>query len=228
MKNVVIKISGKLIDPDKRELLEKFADILRELYNRGLKILVVVGGGEKARSYINACRELTKNEGLCDLIGIEMTRVNAMLLAISLSDVAYTKIPRNFDEIFEAWATGKIVIAGGLQPGQSTIAVAASIAEVLHTDLLIYATVVEGVYDKDPSKPDARLLKEVSVRSLRELMKGSQSFVAGGYELIDPIALNIIERSKINTVIINGKDPYNIIRVINGESIGTRIVFKTT
>ncbi len=228
MKSIVIKISGKLIDPDKKEFLEKYIEILRELHSRGLRILVVVGGGEKARSYINACRELTKNEGLCDLIGIEMTRVNAMLLAASLGDIAYRKIPRSFDEILEAWATGKIVVTGGLQPGQSTIAVAASIAEVLRTDLLIYATVVEGVYDKDPSKPDAKLLREVSVDTLRELMKGSQSFKAGGYELIDPVALNIIERSKINTVIISGKDPYNIIRVLNGENIGTKIIFKAT
>ncbi len=225
MRRVVIKLSGKLVDPDKKDLLERYSRILRDLYENGLKILVVVGGGEKARSYINACREATRNEGLCDLIGIEVTRVNAMLLSIFLGDVAFRRIPRNFDEILEAWSSGKIVVVGGLQPGQSTIAVAASIAEVLQTDLLIYATVVEGIYDKDPSKPEAKLLREVSIETLRKILRESQSFLAGGYELIDPVALNIIERSKINTVVINGRDPYNIIRVINGEHVGTRIIF---
>lgn len=220
----MIKISGKLIDPGKQDLLARYVDVLKDLYNKNHKIIVVVGGGGIARDYIEACRNLTKNEGLCDLIGIEVSRLNALLLASSLGDIAYRKIPRSFDDLFEAYASDKIVVIGGLQPGQSTAAVAAAVAESLRSDLLIYTTVVEGVYDRDPSERGARLLKEISIRDLRELLKRSQSFVAGGYELIDPIAMNIIERSKINTIVISGLDPYNIIRVLNGESIGTRII----
>ena len=49
---------------------------------------------------------------------------------------------------------------------------------------------------------------------------------AGAYDLMDPMAIKVIERSRIRAYIVNGKDPLNIERALRGESVGTRIIHK--
>ncbi|MEM4971788.1 MAG: UMP kinase [Sulfolobales archaeon] len=221
---LVLKISGKLVNPEDPGYIFKLANIVRELVREGHRVAVVVGGGGIARRYIDACRSLGGSEGICDLIGIEASRLNAFLLTIALGDLAYRRVVRNIDEMLEAWSTGLVVAAGGFQPGQSTVAVSAIIAEAISADLLIYATVVSGIYDRDPaSDPNAKLLKRVSVGELRKILS-RQSVSAGRYELIDPVALSIIERSRIRVAVIDGRDPTNIIQAVRGEDVGTLII----
>jgi uridylate kinase len=221
---LVLKISGKLVNPEDPVYILKLADVVRELVREGHRVAVVIGGGGIARKYIDACRSLGGSEGICDLMGIEASRLNALLFTIALGDLVYRRVVRNIDEMLEAWSTGLVVAAGGFQPGQSTVAVSAIIAEMISADLLIYATVVSGIYDRDPTlDPNAKLLKRVSVEELRRILS-RQSVSAGRYELIDPLALSIIERSRIRVAVIDGRDPTTIIQAVRGENIGTLVV----
>jgi uridylate kinase len=221
---LVLKISGKLVNPEDPVYILKLADVVRELVREGHRVAVVIGGGGIARKYIDACRSLGGSEGICDLMGIEASRLNALLFTIALGDLVYRRVVRNIDEMLEAWSTGLVVAAGGFQPGQSTVAVSAIIAEMISADLLIYATVVSGIYDRDPTlDPNAKLLKRVSVEELRRILS-RQSVSAGRYELIDPLALSIIERSRIRVAVIDGRDPTTIIQAVRGEDIGTLVV----
>jgi uridylate kinase len=221
---LVLKISGKLVNPEDPVYILKLADVVRELVREGHRVAVVIGGGGIARKYIDACRSLGGSEGICDLIGIEASRLNALLFTIALGDLVYRRVVRNIDEMLEAWSTGLVVAAGGFQPGQSTVAVSAIMAEMISADLLIYATVVSGIYDRDPAlDPNAKLLKRVSVEELRRILS-RQSVSAGRYELIDPLALSIIERSRIRVAVIDGRDPTTIIQAVRGEDIGTLVV----
>jgi uridylate kinase len=52
----------------------------------------------------------------------------------------------------------------------------------------------------------------------------SRSTKAGAYDLLDPVAIKIMQRSKITTKIIDGRDPTNVLKAINGEDIGTTVV----
>jgi len=221
---LVLKVSGKLVNPEDPGYILKLAEVVRSLAREGHRLAVVVGGGGVARRYIDACRYLGGSEGICDLLGIDAARLNASLLLVALGDIAYRRVVRSVDELLDAWSTGLVVAAGGFQPGQSTVAVSAIIAEAISADLLVYATVVEGIYDRDPSAdPNARLLKKVSVAELKRILS-SQSVSAGRYELIDPIALSIIERSRIRVAVVSGRDPENIVRAARGEDVGTLIV----
>ena len=221
---LVLKISGKLVNPEDPGYILKLADVVRELVREGHRVAVVIGGGGIARKYIDACRSLGGSEGICDLMGIEASRLNALLFTIALGDLVYRRVVRNIDEMLEAWSTGLVVATGGFQPGQSTVAVSAIIAEMISADLLIYATVVSGIYDRDPTlDPNAKLLKRVSVEELRRILS-RQSVSAGRYELIDPLALSIIERSRIRVAVIDGRDPTTIIQAVRGEDIGTLVV----
>ncbi len=223
---IVLKISGKLVSPEDPKYISRVSSIIDRLVEEGHRVVVVTGGGDIARRYIEACRTLGGNEGICDLVGIEASRLNAMLLTISLGDKAYKKVVRNIDELLGAWSSGLVIAAGGFQPGQSTVAVSAIIAEAISADLLVYATVVSGIYDRDPRKdPGARLLKRVSVGELRKIMS-SQSIAAGRYELIDPLALSILERSRIKTIVLDGRDPETIMKAVSGEDVGTLITYE--
>nr|MDO8080592.1 UMP kinase [Candidatus Freyarchaeota archaeon] len=226
----VLKIGGSLIQDEKGDIrVERFAEyakVILKLREENTEITsIVVGGGKTARKYIEAARRLGVAEGLCDEIGIRAAQLNAQIMVGALDREAYPTIPETLQEVAEAAATGKIVVVGGLQPGQSTNAVAALVAERIKADMLINATNVDGVYTKDPKKdPSAEKLDQVTVREIQEIIN-EKGFFAGKYELFDMVALKILERSKIPTWIINGEDPKNILRIVAGENVGTLIVY---
>ena len=152
-------------------------------------VAVVVGAGN-LKKYINA---VDASEAEKDVIGIQATRLNAKTLATEME--ASAQIPENTEEILAASQRGEDIVLGGLNPGFSTDAVAALTAELLDADLMI-ATDVDGVYDRDPGKPDAERLEQASIDELRSII-GEKSSDAGSYRLIDNTALNILERSGI-------------------------------
>ena len=218
----MVKISGRLVNPSRPDLVEGYARAIRELAERGYRVLaVVVGGGDVARAYISAGSRLGLRKPMLDMLGIEAARLNARLLAYALGDLAYPEPPRSLREALEASTTGRIVVAGGFQPGQSTAAVAALRAEALGADQLLLGTRVDGVYDRDPMKhPDARLIPRLSYRELVRVME--QSVEPGRYELLDPLAVAVLERSGIPTRVFNAADPSNLLRAAEGR-VGTLV-----
>ena len=220
---IVITIGGSIIikDHDYKKF-EDYAKILKDI-NEEHKIFVVVGGGTTARDYIGIARDLGVSEAMCDDIGIEVTRLNAKLLIAALGDSAYPVVPNNFREAMQFASSNRIVIMGGTEPAHSTDAVGSILAEFVGAELLINATSVDGLYNKDPNKyPDAEMFTEVKPSKMMELMS-TKDIKAGTYEFFDMTAIQIIKRSAIKTVILNGEDANNIKTAINGK-IGTTIL----
>jgi len=208
------------------ELVAEYAKKFIQLYQQGHHLLVVTGGGEVARHYIDVARRLGASESLCDQIGIQVSRINASLLVSGLKDIVAPSIPTRFEEALNDYTLRGLVIMGGLQPGQSTNAVAALLSEAAGVDMLVNLTDVDGVYSSDPkADSNARKFDEITPGGLAEIIAGKTA-TAGGYRLLDPVALKIIERSLLPTWIINGKDPSNVDRVLRKKRVGTRIVFR--
>lgn len=219
---IVITIGGSILlkEYDNKKF-EDYAKVLKEI-NEEHEIFVVVGGGRPARDYISVVRDMGESESICDEIGIHVTRINAKLLQLALKDVSYPGIPVNFQEALEYSSTGKIIIMGGTEPAHSTDAVGSILAEYVGADLVINATSVDGLFDKDPNKfDDAKMFKEVTPNKLMEIVSGNDT-KAGTYEFIDKTAIEIIKRSGIKTVIVNGNNPVNVKTAIT-EPIGTLI-----
>ncbi|MEM3713325.1 MAG: UMP kinase [Nitrososphaeria archaeon] len=228
MEKIVIRIGGHLIfssDEINVVKLKEISDVLKKAYNEGKKVIVVVGGGDYARRYINAAGLLRASEFEKDYLAILITRVNAFLVILALGEIAHQHIPTNINEILSiSSSTQKIIVCGGLIPGQSTMSVAALLAEAIKADMLINVTNVEGVYTFDPKRrPDAKFLKRVSTTELKEILS-KQGINAGEYELIEQQAINIVERSKIPLRIINGNNVENIIDAIYGKDVGTLVI----
>ena len=115
---------------------------------------------------------------------------------------------------------------GGTEPAHSTDAVSAILAEYINADQLINLTSVDGMYTKDPNKfDDAELVSEITATDLLEFLSG-KDVKAGTYEFFDTTAAQMIKRSKLQTVITNGYEPENLIKAINGENVGTKVISK--
>jgi len=221
---IVFKIGGHLLptEPSATKISE-YVRVLKKIRNERHQVAVVVGGGEKARSYVNAARSLGADEASCDQIGIEVTRLNAELFILGIGEDAYPIPPRNISELKNALRTEKITVLGGLTPGHSTDAVAAIVAEIMKAELLVRLTDVNGVYTDDPkTNPNAKKIDVISAEDLLE-MAISKRCRAGGYELIDPVAIKIIQRSKIPTRIMDGRDPENLRKALGQGKIGTLV-----
>ncbi|HUW67709.1 MAG TPA: UMP kinase, partial [Candidatus Nanoarchaeia archaeon] len=90
---IVISIGGSVLISDlDPERIYKYAENVKQLTIEHT-VYVVVGGGRIARDYISAARALGANEVECDVIGIDMTRINARLLIAALGKSAYPEPP---------------------------------------------------------------------------------------------------------------------------------------
>ncbi|NHJ25332.1 MAG: UMP kinase, partial [Candidatus Lokiarchaeota archaeon] len=151
------------------------------------------------------------------------------LLISYLNQYCYPLVPKTFEELAKAILSKKIVIMGGLQPGQSTTSVAIEIAEYIKADNLIILTDVKGIFDKDPKiHNDAKLLPKVTLKQLSDIIinKSSETQAAAGeYRIFDAVSLQILKRSKITVCVLSGIEVEEFQKLMNRskEFIGTLI-----
>ena len=232
MKKIVVKIGGSLLFTNKNQINRKFLSTFCQVINEGAnydQIVIVCGGGSLAREYITFLRENNVNEALCDLIGIDISHINSKIISGCLNDKAYPIIPKTLKDLSLALQFEKIIIMGGIQPGQSTTSVAMEVAEYIEAPKVIILTDVPGIYDKDPHKfRDAKLIKEISHDDLHTLLlkkSSSMQSAAGEYRIFDIVSLQILRRSKIEVLITSGQnlDEFRKFWIENKKIIGTII-----
>jgi uridylate kinase len=228
-KNVVLKLSGSLFFSEQFESVVSSISKVLEV-KKEMRLVLVAGGGKTAREYISIAKKVGADEATLDEIGIAVSRVNAQVLAAACGEIAIQRVPETLGELVEAVDLGReeqrVVVIGGLHPGQSTNAVGVLAAEKLKASLFVNATDVDGVYTRDPRKfPDARPLSSVTPNELENLLL-SASMEAGGYDLMDPVALRLLERSKIPSWIVRCEPKVIEDLLLTGRSPrGTEIVF---
>jgi uridylate kinase len=222
MKTVVISLGGSILIPElENHLIKEYIPVLKKIAKK-CQLYVVVGGGGEARRYIEVSRKMGIDEGTSDEIGILITRLNATLLIASLGNDAYPKVAETHNEAKKFGESGKIVIMGGITPGQTTDAVAAVLAERVQASVFINATSVNGVYTEDPKKnPDAKKFGTMTPAKLLEIVGGT-ALVAGSNNVLDIIAARVVERSRIPLVVLDGRKPKNLEEaILKGKFVGT-------
>jgi len=220
---IIVSIGGSVLAKELQpEKFKGYATVIKEI-GKNHTVFIVTGGGKAAREYIGVARDLGSDEATCDFIGIDITRLNARLLIAALGEAAYYEPPSNYKEARTASLTGKIVVMGGVTPGQTTDAVSAVLSEYIGADLLINATSIDGVYTSDPKKnKDARKFETMTPHQLIEIVMKTE-MVAGANSPIDLLAAKMIERSNIKTIVLNGENPQNILDAVSGKYRGTVI-----
>lgn len=214
---LVFSIGGSILAPGgvDQEYVAEVASMLKELSTKH-QIAVVVGGGKPARQKIAEARSRGVSWAECDHIGIMATRENARHLIMALGREANRTVPETIYGAASIFGK-RIVVMGGTEPGHSTDAVAALIADWVVADTFINASNVDAVYDKNPKKfPDAKPLEAVKIDDLIRLLDG-EGFNAGEYPLLDPTSLKVIKRAGIRTLVLDGRDVGNMKAAAEGR-----------
>ncbi|TDA35564.1 MAG: UMP kinase [Hadesarchaea archaeon] len=223
---ITLNFGGSVLSPHWPDVenLKLVAKVVRELVERKHEVLVVVGGGEPARKYIQAGRELGGTEVLLHELGIEITRLNARLLAMALGDLSEPSPPTTFREASQLMLRGKVPVMGGTVPGHTTDAVAAMAAKATNSSLLLFVTDVDGVYTSDPKlDPTAKKLDRIGTEELLELVGTKVS--PGMRTILDPVAVKLLQQLRIRTLVIGKKEIPRIPLIVEGgEHSGTEIL----
>ena len=223
-KTVVVALGGSVIYPEAIDVkfLRRFKKFTEKFLKRGIRFVLVVGGGRLARVFQDAARKvLPLTDEDKDWIGIHATRLNAHLLRTVFRKVAD---PVVFD------ARGKIkklkhpiTIASGWRPGWSTDFVAAAIAADMRIREFIVAGKPAYVYHKDPSLyKDARPYEKINWREYRRLIP--KKWIPGSHAPVDPVAARLAEKRGLTAIIVNGKDLKNFERLLKGEGFRGTII----
>lgn len=206
----VFAVGGTVIQ-ENLDQIQEFAEAFPDE-----QVAVVTGAGRLNR-YQSAVKG---NNGEKDLIGIKATRLHAQTLLTAMEE-SYPELPKKPVEVQKAAASEQNIVMGGLVPGYSTDAVAATVAELLDAELFI-ATTVDGVYTDDPEEvEDAEKFDEITVEELLDITGGSNE--PGIYSVVDETAVRIIERSNIEAKVFKA----SLENLHNPEKAsGTRIIHK--
>jgi uridylate kinase len=229
-KRVLVKISGEMlggrdgngIDP---AVLQAFAEEIHAVSHLGGQTSVVIGGGNIFRGLSGQEKGIDRTTG--DFMGMLGTTINALALqdalekrgcqtrvmsAIQMHQVCEPYIRRRATRHLEK---GRVVIfaAGTGNPYFSTDTAAALRAAEVGAEVILKATKVDGVYDKDPMKhADAVKFHEVSY--LEALQRG--------LKVMDSTALSLCMDNHI-PILVFELVPGAIVRAVRGEKIGTRV-----
>ncbi|MGN6623585.1 MAG: UMP kinase [Candidatus Nitrosocosmicus sp.] len=220
---IVIKLSGSIFNFNTDfETLNNYIGVIKKI-SQLYQPIIITGGGKIARFYINLSRSLGFDESGLDLMGIQVSHLNAKLLIAGLKNLCFPITPKNLDEVSTAVLTNKIVVTGGLYPGQSTNATSALIAENINAIKFFNATDVDGIFNLDPrTNPHARMYDYISVKECIKILKIENS-MAGTYDLMDLISLKVIERSKLSTFVFKSSVDNLEKIILGGVKIGTEI-----
>lgn len=212
---LVIKIGGSVAIGEygpNPEYFSKLLPVLKQIQKKH-QLIVSIGGGKIVRKYFQNVEKSGFTNHEKELMGIELIKANVRFLSTLLK----TKPLFTLEEITSITSG----VIGGIEPGRSTDANAALAAGKIKADMIIKLTDVDGIYENDPKKfPDAKKLDKIS---LKDIMKYATDGKPGDYGIFDKLALQTIKKHKIRTVIISGSDPKNILKVLDGEKMGTSI-----
>jgi uridylate kinase len=221
---VSISLGGSLLTRNlDADNYRRYARALRMLKERGHQLVVVCGGGRPAREYIDIARQLGSSNQLQDRLGILATHVNALLIIAALGEDADPRIHRRAGDV-KRHLGSRILVGGGHLPGSSTDYRTVLFARAMGADLIVNATDYGGVFDKDPARyPDARQYRRLTFQRLEEIIRGRFEQAPGDYGLFDLKATRLARRLSIPIVFIDGTDPEEIVRAVEGGHSGTEV-----
>jgi len=218
---IVISLGGSLLTKELTpENFKNYADVLKKLKKQGHKLVIVVGGGKTCREYRDIAKKFTSDNVLLDWVGIQATHLNAFTLIAALEKNAHPVSLRTVQEVKKNF-NDKIIVCGGNLPGSSTGYDATLFAEAIKADLLIKASDIDGVYSADPDlDPNAKKYDRLTHDQFLKIIEQNPQ-TPGEYRLFDLKATKLIKKNKIKTIFIDGTDPEEIIRAVEGKHHGT-------
>lgn len=200
------------------EYAKNFCSLLEKLSSQNKKIIVIVGGGTRAKKYAEKARAATQSEFFADREAIKATRKNAKLLQKMLGENAFKKIIKSPDGAALALESGKIGFGGGFLEGLTTDACAVLCAERIGASAVFNVSNVQGVFDSDPkTNSEAKKFGEMTHAQLLELAAIGDDRKARANFVFDLVACKLAARSNITIRFVNGRHLAEVEKALAGE-----------
>jgi uridylate kinase len=230
-KRILLKLSGEALMGSQGHgidltVIDKIASEIKEIYEYGLQIAIVIGGGNIFRGLSAAAKGMERASA--DYMGMLATVLNALALqntlenkgvatrvqsAIEMRELAETYIRRRAVRHLEK---NRVVIfaAGTGNPYFTTDTAAALRAMEIGADVIMKATKVDGVYSADPVK-DSSAVKYDRLSYLDVLQKN--------LKVMDATAISLCMDNSLPIIVFNLNVPGNIKKIVAGEPVGTLV-----
>lgn len=230
-KRILLKLSGEALMGDRSYgidpvRLKEYAAEIKEVYDQGVQIAIVIGGGNIFRGVAGASNGMDRVQG--DYMGMLATVINGMALQGALEDEGMQtrlqtalKIEAIAEPYIKRRATrhlekGRIVIfgAGTGNPYFTTDTAAVLRGIEVNADVILKGTRVDGVYDKDPEKnTDAIKFEKISFEDV----------LAKNLNVMDTTAFTLSQENKLSIIVFDMNIEGNLSKVCKGDNIGTTV-----
>lgn len=230
-KRILLKLSGEALAGKQNtgintQVIKQIAQDVAEVHRAGVQIGLVIGGGNIFRGLAASAEGMDRASS--DYMGMLATVINSLALqdalekegvptrvqsAISMDAIAEPYIRRRAVRHLEK---GRLVIfgAGTGNPYFTTDTAASLRAMEINAEVLMKATKVDGIYDKDPAKhQDAQKYERISYIDV--LNKGLQ--------VMDSTAISLCMDNKLPIMTFDLTKPGNVLRAVTGQNIGTTV-----
>ena len=225
-KRILVKFSGEALAGDSgfgidNAVLKFIAKQIKELVENGIHVGIVIGGGNIIRG-VSAARDGIIKRTSGDHMGMLATVINSIAMREALESVGLdvrVQSAIKMEAICETFIVGRanrhlekgrvvIFAAGTGNPFFTTDTAATLRAIEIGSDMIIKATKVDGVYDKDPNKfDDATLLKELNY----------ELAMSDDIKVMDDTAIALAKDNSLPILVCNMFKDGNLLKIIQGD-----------
>ena len=229
-KRILLKLSGEALVGDKAggidpEILIKYSNEIKKIYDKGVEIAIVIGGGNIYRGFNNEFK-IDRVQG--DYMGMLATLINGLALQNTLENIGIpTRLQSaiNVNKVAEPYIKRKalrhldkkrIVIfsAGTGNPYFTTDSAAVLRAIEIEADVILKGTRVDGIYNEDPNKnSDAFKFEKITFKEA----------IRKGLKIMDTTAFTLSHENKLPIIVFDMNQENNLLKVLNGENVGTLV-----
>ena len=229
-KRILLKLSGEALVGEKSggidpEILIKYSHDIKKIYDKGVEIAIVIGGGNIYRGFNNEYK-IDRVQG--DYMGMLATLINGLALQNTLENVGIpTRLQSaiNVNKVAEPYIKRKalrhldkkrIVIfsAGTGNPYFTTDSAAVLRAIEIEADVILKGTRVDGIYNEDPNKnSEAFKFEKITFKEA----------ISKGLKIMDTTAFTLSHENKLPIIVFDMNQENNLLKVLNGENIGTLV-----
>ncbi|WP_426669280.1 UMP kinase [Mucilaginibacter sp. McL0603] len=230
-KRILLKLSGESLMGERQYGIDnnqvlQYAHDIKGVYDAGIEIAVVVGGGNIFRGL--SAEKSGMERAQADYMGMLATVINCMALQNALESIGVeTRLQSaiKMEQICEPYIrrramhhleVGKIVIfgAGTGNPYFTTDTAASLRAIEIKADVVLKGTRVDGIYTADPEKdPTATRYDEISFQEVYDK----------GLNVMDMTAITLCQENKLPIIVFDMNKPGNFMKIAKGEKIGTLV-----
>ena len=227
---ILLKLSGEALVGDKAggidpEILIKYSNEIKKIYDKGVEIAIVIGGGNIYRGFNNEFK-IDRVQG--DYMGMLATLINGLALQNTLENIGIpTRLQSaiNVNKVAEPYIKRKalrhldkkrIVIfsAGTGNPYFTTDSAAVLRAIEIEADVILKGTRVDGIYNEDPNKnSDAFKFEKITFKEA----------ISKGLKIMDTTAFTLSHENKLPIIVFDMNQEDNLLKVLNGENVGTLV-----